>query len=65
MVEEKVEKIKCPWGSFDLHMGFWNHNPILSMPFEEQYRQNVENGFMCEHGWNKSQCTVCKREEKT
>jgi hypothetical protein len=70
MVEEttpakKEEKFKCPWGSFDLHMGFWNYNPLLSLSFEEQFRQNVENGFMCKHGWRKSRCTACKKEKKT
>jgi hypothetical protein len=60
-----ANEVKCPWGSFDLHMGFWNYNPLLSLTFEQQFEDNVKNGYMCKHGWMKSKCHTCKQEGET
>lgn len=35
---------RCAWGSFGPG-GQWHHNPLLAMSAEEQWRQNVENGY--------------------
>jgi hypothetical protein len=38
-------RVAVPWGVWDLS-GNWHHNPKLKMSADEQYRQNVQNGFL-------------------
>lgn len=42
-----------PWGHWEIIGGgltegyrIWHHNPHLAITADEQYRQNVENGYM-------------------
>jgi hypothetical protein len=43
-----VTEIKVPWGSWEyISTGIcvWSHNPCLKMTEEEQYAENVKNGY--------------------
>jgi hypothetical protein len=42
---EDVFRIAVPWGSFGPN-GEWHPNPALKISADEQYRQNVKNGFL-------------------
>lgn len=42
------EVIKIPWGCWDMN-GTWYPNLNLSMSPEEQYRQNLKNGYAGTH----------------
>lgn len=46
---DQAFKVAVPWGEFRTLAGgalIWNHNPLLAMTRDEQYRQNVLNGFI-------------------
>jgi hypothetical protein len=43
-MENKVG-VKPPWGLFGLN-GSWQANPLLKMTADEQYQQNVLNGYI-------------------
>lgn len=43
--EEEACVIRCLWGIFDVN-GNWYPNYALSLSPEEQYKQNVENGYI-------------------
>lgn len=58
-MKEKETGIKCPWGVWHVETGLWEHNEILIMPRDEQHKQNVVNGFSCDHGHMPTLCPYC------
>lgn len=44
---EKKTHVKIPWGHWDIN-GKWFHNHLLDMSKEEQQRQNLKNGYVCD-----------------
>lgn len=57
-----MDKIKCPWGMWDLEAGKWLYNQNLHISEKEQFNDNVRNGFLCKCGKMSSMCNgkACK-----
>ncbi len=55
--------IKCPWGMWNMETGMWQHNPNLKMSEEEQFNDNIKNGFLCSCSKMPSMCN-CKGNTK-
>jgi len=55
-------QIKWPWGMWDLETGAWQPNHILRMSEEDQHKENLANGYSCEHRHNPRNCKYCNNK---
>ncbi len=55
--------LKIPWGGWDIY-GNWEPNPRLMMSTAEQYKQNVENGYIDKHRAKSFDCNAITLERR-
>lgn len=49
----EITQIKIGWGSWEYISSticVWRHNPKLKMTEDEQYNENIKNGYIDERG---------------
>lgn len=51
--------VHIPWGLWRWPGGTWQPNPYITMPADEQMRQNIAHGYLCKHGVHPATCGIC------